>query len=278
MALQARINKFWQYVQDNLPKINEHEALILARDPDKINAESDAYKIYNNMLELGANIYNGVYVNLRVNYINLPSGVIDLIKNKFGPTVLPILHRFELLITGNGDVNLFPVITQIYETSKLYNLMSLIPVKFHPHNMITPKHVVYNNFSIQPDNMKYICQKFNKDKLDLIIVLEDEIINTIVKDQKDVYGLRDTFVNYLENLFGEYNTHLYITKFTLIPATLYANKFGMELKNFTEFYHEIWSLLPTRKICNICKMSDMNITINGDVCNDCKRGIDNLSD
>lgn len=251
--MDQKIRELWNYISENLSKINWN---ILQKDIEII-------KNYNNIENLNESecLYKQIYllfknINPDISF-TLKNGCYLITDPEF--IINQMMVRHEIILSVGENVNNFPLIEQIYNISKEYNILDVIVIKYYPQQLNTMMILAFKNVLLEPSVIKYRIQKIGMEQLDIVFTLNDDIIKKHIKSQSDISLLRNTFCIFLESLVSEFVVAIHIPKITILPETPHNITFPMEIKNLkplTNITQDLQNLLPKFKKCEWCHLNE----------------------
>lgn len=288
-ASSDNIKVFWKFISENAGKINWPE---LQKDIDEKKTEnlSESSVLFNEISTLFKKIHTNISFNLRMNIVKITSEeLLQKIASKLENDNQPInfvesankaLLRYELILSVEGCLTHTPIVEQIYQTSKDFSFPDdLIVIKFYPPNPLITLSFMFKNVLVGPTLIKYYIKKINNDKLDIMFTVDDNLVKQVIKNQDDIYLLRNSIFVLLETIVGEYSVMFYITNITVIPESAHAKYFASEtqnLKQLTSICQDLQQMIPTFKKCKLCHLNENHVSLEDDYCTYCSNVLSNL--
>lgn len=249
--MSENIQNFWQFVQDNVAKLETESSM--------------TNYILDQLQSLLLKINNDLVLDIKPTIIKMKNLNLGLDQKYLKYTKKMIICRYNLEFSDRNSNN-SDLLQQLLTASEEYN----IPYGWCVVSGITPK---FNNDKKTTDNIfvpfkstfigvsswKYIVNNLDNDKLDVIILLNSDITN-LVKTQDDVYLLNTNFIEWLEQLLGEYHVKNTIESFTLVPIIALDQESKTIPKDGCYFISDILQRLPPSKKCSLCFISEHNAT------------------
>jgi hypothetical protein len=256
--MDDHIKVFWEYVRDH------HHKIVWAHI-ERSGTESQG--IYMQMIELFHRISPGISMNLRLRKVLVDDpAMVEKIRDIYpGQKIIPILVRYELFISANGNKHFFPVVEKIYDKQWDYQFLDdWLMIKYYDKNT-SPIPIISIPFNDQflPLSAIKFCYNLNCEEIDLILVLSDELVATHIRSQEDISLIRNNCLCYLEKIFGEYDRANCITKFTVVPQSIFVsnpNTCNIELRPMEQI-NLLNQHMPKRNFCYVCKLDDIHLDL-----------------
>jgi hypothetical protein len=125
--------------------------------------------------------------------------------------------------------------------------------------------IVQQNISIY-DKLSEVKKLFDNitinDLYDLTIVFPDDLLQ-FLHTQEDIYEIRNSVLDWIESILGEYLTAIQITRFTVIPQAGYEMQLKdiITLKHANDLRKELTRIHMNVKHCKLCKLAEYNVKL-----------------
>lgn len=284
IPMEDLIEEFWETVIDCLPELetDTNKVLIIGELREKLYAIDEDLQLEIKPCQISMVRYK------------LPAAYKPYIDKM-------ILLRFNLEITVSGNLAKFPLVEQVWQMHKQYEIPdNWTVVKFYSESPANPEDNIFIQFDktmISVGSVKYVLTKLkdlvstsdsiktqdpiaknieiyhdiasvrsistvNLDNLyDLIIILEDAFADTL-QTQDQIYQLRNSVMLWLESQIGEYHSAINIARLTIIPEKGFIQLSPyQDPKNGCYLISELQEMTAHLDRCCLCELPSINTTV-----------------